>query len=287
MAGTALIRLYEGLDGASWSNNVNWNTTSGTSAQNKANDPCTVGKRWHGVGFMDPCDPFMDDIIGEGPATDYLTKIRGAGQGCFAGRVTSLNLRRNGLKGNLTIPELGDLGNLTYLDLSWNEIGGEIPTQIGRIANVQVVNLAHNSIVGVLPSELGNLNSNGPPDTTGCGIDDPCPAGVQLKMYDLNVGHNSLSGSIPSQLGQLSHLKILDMTNNNLTSSIPVELGGLERLQARVPTAEYPPPRPIDPTCPPSPHASRNVPARNVRIRCFTCGKTSSTALCPPGCLPT
>ena len=153
--GTALIRLYEGLDGASWVSNTNWNTSSGTSKQNKANDPCTVGKRWHGVGFMDPCDPYMDDIIGEGPATDYLTKIRGAGQGCFAGRVTSLcvapslfsqalspsrplladqaspnsksfpylllscrNLRRNNLKGNLTlIPELGDLDNLTYMYL--------------------------------------------------------------------------------------------------------------------------------------------------------------------------
>ena len=217
-AGTALIRLYEGLDGATWINNNNWNTSSGTSAQNKANDPCTVGQRWFGVGFIDPCDPWLDDIQGEGPETDYLTSIRGAGQGCFAGRITSLNLRRNGLKGNLSIPELGDLRNLTYLDLSFNEIAGEIPTEIGRIANIQVINLQSNSLTGILPTELGEINSDGPGAVSGCGIDDPCPVGVQLKMTDFNAGRNSLTGSIPSQLGQLSHLRILDLSDNNLTS---------------------------------------------------------------------
>ena len=59
-----------------------------------------------------------------------MTEIRGAGQGCFAGRISSLNLHRNNLVGNFTIAELGDLANLTYIDLSWNNISGAIPTEV-------------------------------------------------------------------------------------------------------------------------------------------------------------
>ena len=200
---TALIRLYEAFDGANWANNRNWNTSSGTSAQNKANDPCDHNNRWYGVGFIDPCEKYLDDIIGDGPQTDFLTRVRGSGQGCFAGRITSLLLRRNNLRGNLTVPELGDLANLTYIDLSWNGLEGAIPTEIGRLNNVQIINLAHNNITGELPTELGNINSMGPSAykgptgrlTGGCGNDDPCPLGTQLKLTDLSLHHNMITGT--------------------------------------------------------------------------------------------
>ena len=229
--GTALIALYEAFDGANWKNNLNWNTTSGTSAENKANDPCDANKRWFGVGFIDPCERYLDDIIGEGPQTDYLTRVRGSGQGCFAGRVTSLNLRRNNLRGNLTVPELGDLENLTYFDVSWNHLEGAIPTEIGRINNVHLIDLGHNNISGELPTELGMINSQGPLASSGCGLDDPCPLGVQLKLTDLSLNANQITGPIPSELGALVHLKVLDLGANNLTDHIPAELGNLEQLQ--------------------------------------------------------
>lgn len=266
LAGTALIRLYQELDGPNWVNNRNWNVTSGTSEENKANDPCDPKKRWYGIGFEDPCERYLDDIIGSGPQTDYLTRVRGAGQGCFAGRITSINLRRNGLRGNLTsapsadpapterpkrlrtalaaharlppdtvcvapVPELGDLENVTYLDLSWNELLGAIPTQMGRINNVIMVNLAHNNLTGTLPSELGTINAAGPPASTGCGIDDPCAPGTQMKITQLNVAHNAIGGPIPSQLGELLALTVLDLSHNNLSAAVPVELGRLTSLQ--------------------------------------------------------
>ena len=229
---TALIKLYEAFDGANWIYNRNWNTTSGTSAENKANDPCDPTKRWYGVGFTDPCEKYFDDIIGDGPQTEFLTRIRGAGQGCFAGRITSLNLRRNNLRGNLTVPEFGDLQNLTYIDLSWNALEGAIPTQIGRINNVQTILLAHNNITGSLPTELGTINSQGPPYGTGCGLDDPCPPGEQLKLTELSLEFNQLEGPIPSELGELSHLKVLDLGANNVSGFVPVELGQMTVLQA-------------------------------------------------------
>ena len=75
----ALIKLYEMTGGAHWRNNQNWNVTSGTALENKNNDPCDLKKRWYGVGFTDPCEPLLDNIIGQGPDADYLTELRGAG----------------------------------------------------------------------------------------------------------------------------------------------------------------------------------------------------------------
>jgi len=78
---SALIAMYNALDGANWVNNRNWNTTTGTSAQNKANDPCDHLKRWYGVGFIDPCEKYLDDIVGEGHKPTFSRVCAVAGRG--------------------------------------------------------------------------------------------------------------------------------------------------------------------------------------------------------------
>lgn len=228
---SALIALYDALDGSNWVQNRNWNTSTGTSEENKGNDPCDHTRRWFGVGYIDPCEKYLDDIVGSGPQTDFLTRVRGAGHGCFAGRITSLNLRRNNLNGNMTVPEIGDLENLTYIDMSWNNLQGALPTQIGRLNNVQIINMAWNNISGELPTELGTINSKGPLASRGCGVDDPCPLGVQMKLTDLALHHNAITGPIPSQIGELVHLKQLDLGFNNLTGTVPSQVGRLTKLQ--------------------------------------------------------
>ena len=31
--------------------------------ENKNNDPCDIDKRWYGVGFTDPCEKWLDDML--------------------------------------------------------------------------------------------------------------------------------------------------------------------------------------------------------------------------------
>ena len=158
---------------SSWTLHPN-NATNSSSNQNKSSIPCS----WYGIS----CNQ--------------------------AGSVIRLNLTNLGLKGTLhefsfsslpnltfvdlsinelfgTIPvEISNLSKLIYLDLSFNNLSGEIPPQIGLLTNLEVLHLVENQLNGLIPWEIGQLRSL-----------------IELLLYA-----NRLHGCIPTSLGNLSYL---------------------------------------------------------------------------------
>ena len=124
------------------------------------------------------------------------------------GRVTSLDLNWNGLTG--TIPEaLGQLHNLQYLNLSYNDLaGGEILEVLVQLNNLQYLGLIDNDLTGTIPEALGQLDS----------------------LHTLYLADNDLTGTIPEALGQLHNLQYLNLSYNDLTGTIPEALGQLDSL---------------------------------------------------------
>ena len=118
------------------------------------------------------------------------------------GRVTYLDLSFNDLSGEIP-PELGNLANLEWLDLGINQLDGRIPPELGNLANLEWLDLRTNQLDGRIPPELGNL----------------------ANLEHLNLTDNQLSGEIPPELGNLSGLKWLGLTDNQLSREIPPELG--------------------------------------------------------------
>ncbi|ERN03888.1 hypothetical protein AMTR_s00078p00176050 [Amborella trichopoda] len=100
-------------------------------------------------------------------------------------------------------------GSMIFLDLSYNQLSGEIPAEIGSIYYLSVLNLGHNRFSGQIPANLGRLKNVG----------------------ILDLSHNELSGPIPPSFSALSGLSDIDLSNNNLTGSIP-ELGQLATFPA-------------------------------------------------------
>ncbi|PWA67873.1 Leucine-rich repeat-containing protein [Artemisia annua] len=94
---------------------------------------------------------------------------------------------------------LGNSPFFVLLDLSDNNISGEIPTSLGNLKALKQLNISHNRISGHIPLSLGNLES----------------------IESLDVSHNEISGSIPQSLVQLHELGTLDVSNNMLTGKIP------------------------------------------------------------------
>ena len=95
------------------------------------------------------------------------------------------------------------------LDLSNNNLVGELPVEIGNLIYVQKLKLTRNAISGKIPETIGNLKG--------------------LKI--MNLSFNRLSGTIPISIGNISNLQMLELFMNKLSGTLPTEIGNLKDLK--------------------------------------------------------
>ena len=106
------------------------------------------------------------------------------------GRVTGLSLQFNNLRGELPT-ELANLERLEALNLHANHLSGTIPEWLGNLSNLQTLHLRFNDLTGTLPTELVNLHN--------------------LSLLD--VSYNELIGRLPQSLSGLKYLGILAISD--------------------------------------------------------------------------
>ncbi|KAG2589862.1 receptor-like protein EIX1 [Panicum virgatum] len=93
----------------------------------------------------------------------------------------------------------GEIVYMVNLDLSCNDLTGEIPAEISTLVALNNLNLSWNAFSGKIPEKIGDL--------------------VQVESLDLS--HNELSGEIPTSLSALTYLSHLNLSYNNLSGKIP------------------------------------------------------------------
>ncbi len=147
------------------------------------------------------------------------------------GRVVYLDLSDNNLSGEIP-PELASLIHLHTLVLSDNDLGGEIPRELGNLSNLEGLALGGNQLTGEIPPELGNLANLTSLDLSSNRLSGEIPPelGGLSNLNGLFLLGNQLTGEIPPELGALANLAILNLHANWLTGEIPPELGGLANL---------------------------------------------------------
>ncbi|KAK1572611.1 hypothetical protein Q3G72_035216 [Acer saccharum] len=91
------------------------------------------------------------------------------------------------------------LNYMMGLDLSSNELTGDIPIDIGNLQQIKAMNLSHNFLSGSIPESFSNLTN----------------------IESLDLSHNKLSGRIPPQLTQLNSLAIFNVSINSLSGPVP------------------------------------------------------------------
>ncbi|XP_057960283.1 receptor-like protein EIX2 [Malania oleifera] len=92
------------------------------------------------------------------------------------------------------------LSLLTSIDISCNNLYGEIPAELTHLKGLLSLNLSMNKLQGRIPDKIGNMTS--------------------LESIDLSM--NKLSGIIPQSMSSLTFLEYLNLSYNNLSGRIPL-----------------------------------------------------------------
>ncbi|CAL9089364.1 unnamed protein product [Musa acuminata var. zebrina] len=95
------------------------------------------------------------------------------------------------------------LSLVTSIDLSNNNLSGEIPRELTKLHGLHFLNLSKNHLRGTIPEKIGSME--------------------QLESLDLSM--NNLTGDIPSSLSSLTFLSHLNLSHNNLSGRIPTAGG--------------------------------------------------------------
>ncbi|XP_031383545.1 probable LRR receptor-like serine/threonine-protein kinase At2g24230 [Punica granatum] len=129
--------------------------------------------------------------------------FRGSVMGFLTGTYEVVDLSRNQFSGHTAELQSNISSNwsrLVFLDLSENQLSGEILHSFSEAQNLRYLNLAGNRFTH---REFPRVE-------------------VFSGLEFLNLSKANLIGEIPSEISQLSNLKSLDLSDNHLTGRIPV-----------------------------------------------------------------
>ncbi|XP_062020726.1 receptor-like protein 3 [Rosa rugosa] len=154
-----------------------------------------------------------------------------------------LDLSNNEVTGQIPI-WLSKLKKLEVLNLNSNKFTGPIPSQLGTLPRFFYVNLAFNLISGEFPKELCSLpmvvsqNNNLSTDDLELPIYTTNDGGKTAGQYNsllyyppsILLASNSITGNIPIEIGQLQLLHQLSLKNNFFFGKIPDQTSNLKHL---------------------------------------------------------
>ena len=158
-----LIKFYYATNGDQWENNTNWCSDK------------PVGE-WYGVETHYDGLVYKMRFVYNDPA----------------------NFNGNNLSGHL-IPELGDLSELSFLEIQFSQLSGNIPEELGKLKHLYHLNLSYNQLSGEIPTSISQMT----------GLE-------YLVLYK-----NQLSGEIPNSIWQMPSLKRIELQYNQLSGELP------------------------------------------------------------------
>lgn len=113
-----------------------------------------------------------------------------------------LYIEGNSFSGVIDSTFANNLMRLRALDMSNNQLGGSVPSELFTLPELVVVDLSNNLLQGRLPTEVA----------------------VQDNMRFLSLFKNSITGPVPSGLANFRNLQYLDLANNKLTGDLNADV---------------------------------------------------------------
>ncbi|CAF2151218.1 unnamed protein product [Brassica napus] len=111
--------------------------------------------------------------------------------------------------------------SLFNLDISQNQIKGQVPEWLWSLPGLEYVDFSLNSFTGFDgPADVFQRNEISMLDISSNSFQDPFPL-LPKSMTFLSASDNQFSGEIPTTICELVSLDVLVLSNNNFSGSIP------------------------------------------------------------------
>ncbi|KAL7170778.1 hypothetical protein ACSBR2_035618 [Camellia fascicularis] len=122
--------------------------------------------------------------------------------------ISNFNLSSNAFEGGIP-SSFGNMSDLVVLDLSSNNLSGEVPNQfVGNCRRLRMLKLSHNNFRGQIFSAAFNLT----------------------RIWSLQLNNNQFTGPLTNVLSKLSELHFLDISNNYMSGKITSSIGNMTSL---------------------------------------------------------
>ncbi|XP_058095531.1 receptor-like protein 51 isoform X2 [Magnolia sinica] len=144
-------------------------------------------------------------------------------------KLRSVTISRTNLTGFL--PKKWHL-NISYIDLSGNQLKGHVPISLTYLENLEFLNLSSNQLSGSIPSMFGDLISLRNVSLASNSMAGPIPDSISAMpaLEHLDLSSNQFNGTVPRFLSEMKHLKYLNLANNNFQGVMPFNGSFIKRL---------------------------------------------------------
>lgn len=271
IAASALLKIYDQCNGRNWERKDNWAsenvplcTWEGITCSDSGDEIIEISLRTNGLTGEFPTKEVFDgiptltalslegndDLMFSFAGVDKVTKLESLdvsktkfnsfdGVNLYFTQLTEVYAARCGLTGPFPSALL-DISRLERLDLSFNHLTGELPSDIGIFfSRMEVLFLHDNQFSGLLPQSLDNmtvlkylqLDSNKFSGRVPTFANARSILGIDIRNQKALGG--GLTGPIPADFLQLADgaiIQYINLSSNNISGELPASL-------ARIPTA--------------------------------------------------
>ncbi len=140
------------------------------------------------------------------------------------GRVTELFLDRNNLVGEIPV-SIGQLSELTNLEMYINEISGEIPVEMAQLQKLERFIISKNSLSGTIPEEITLMTNLKELNVLSNDLIGPVPDLSPMQNLErLYLDQNDMPGEFPAWVLDMPQLVVLSIQRTGLTGELPSNL---------------------------------------------------------------
>ncbi|XVF18585.1 hypothetical protein REPUB_Repub11eG0035600 [Reevesia pubescens] len=147
--------------------------------------------------------------------------------------IQTLDLSFNLIQGNLPVLPV----NTIFLSISNNSITGEVSSLLCNLSFLMVLDMSHNELSGNIPQCVGNFSNWLSVLNLGRNRFHgkfPPMFGENCGLKNINLNGNQLEGSLPRSLINCREMEVLDLANNKLNDTFPSWLETLPVLQVLI-----------------------------------------------------